>query len=91
VLLRDFAPHFVEHFLRGYKQHLQPSVEDLQRLPDFFKLHDLEQLGMMYVPSFLTLEGLEWTDGLLRSRERRWQRLVSDVGLLDGLDFSRFG
>jgi amicoumacin kinase len=87
---RDFAPHFMEHFLRGYRQHLQPSAEDLNHLPDFFKLHDLEQLGMMYVPSFLTGEGLEWTDGLLHSRERRWERLVSDVGLLDGLDFSRF-
>jgi hypothetical protein len=66
-------------------------VEDLQRLPDFFKLHDLEQLGMMYVPSFLTGEGLEWTDGLLRSREQRWERLVSGVGLLDDLGFLRFG
>jgi amicoumacin kinase len=86
---RAFAPHFMEHFLRGYRRHLEPSLEDLSRVPDFFKLHDFEQLGMIYIPSFLTGEGLEWTDALLRSRERRWARLESDVGMLDGLDFTQ--
>ncbi len=87
---REFAPYFFEHFFSGYKMHLAVNAEDLSCIPDFFKLHDLEQLGMMYIPSFLTGENLEWTDKLIASREQRWARLESDVGVLDGLDFRGF-
>ena len=82
----SITAHFMAHFMRGYRDENKLTAEWLNRVPDFLRLYDLIDYGIIH-----QAWDLDSLDDSRQSILNRVRRRIENETCLVNIDFGKFG